>query len=112
MPTDAQGQASVTWTLGTTAEENVLSATVAGLTPVVFSAQAGAAQPASLQKVAGDGQTGAAGSVLADSLAVRVLDSYGNGVPGVTVSFFSFAGTPSAGNVDTNAQGSRKWRSR
>jgi hypothetical protein len=108
VPTDAQGQASVAWTLGTTAQENVLSATVPGLTPVLFSAQAGAAQPASLQKVAGDGQTGAVGSVLADSLAVRVLDAYGNGVPGVAVSFFSFAGTPSAGNVNTNAQGFAK----
>jgi hypothetical protein len=64
--------------------------------------------PASLQKVAGDGQTGAVGSVLADSLAVRVLDSHGKGVPGVEVSFVSFAGTPTAGDVRTNAQGFSK----
>jgi hypothetical protein len=61
--------------------------------------------PTSLQKAAGDGQTGAVGAVLADSLAVRVLNASGSGVPGVEVSFFGFAGTASPEDVFTDAQG-------
>ena len=103
--TDAQGHASVAWTMGTAARENLVSATAAGLAPVEFRARAAAAQPVTLEKLGGDGQTGAVGTVLRDSFAVRVLDSFGNGVPGVTVHFVSGAGTPSHNDAATDSLG-------
>lgn len=61
--------------------------------------------PASLQKAGGDAQSGPAGSALADSLGVRVLNNIGNGVAGVPVFFSTGAGEMSAGQVVTDAQG-------
>jgi len=44
-------------------------------------------QPSALQLNSGDGQQGAPGQELADSLVVKVVDSDGRAVPGVTVNF-------------------------
>ena len=40
-----------------------------------------------LQKISGDGQTGAPGEPLADPYVVKVVDSYGGAVPGAVVRF-------------------------
>jgi hypothetical protein len=106
--TDASGIATLaSWTMGTAAAENMVTATVAGLAAVEFRAQAGPAAAATLAKTAGDGQTAAAGAALLDSLAVRVTDAFGNPVSGVAVAFAATAGggSVSAATVTTNAQG-------
>ncbi|MDZ7373910.1 MAG: Ig-like domain-containing protein [candidate division KSB1 bacterium] len=55
--------------------------------PVVFRATALPDVPSRLVKVSGDGQSGLVGGVLPLPLRVRVLDRYGNPVPGCPVLF-------------------------
>lgn len=106
--TDAQGRASVdSWTLGTTAGEQVLNAsTSAGLsTTVTVTALPDA--PSSLVRVAGDGQSGQVGQALAVAPSIRVLDRFGNPVPGATVRFTTGAGdgTVAVAEAVTDADG-------
>jgi hypothetical protein len=85
---DGQGRAAVArWTLGTTAGPNTLAARVADLPMGTVAVTGTAAAPASLQSVAGQDQDGEVGAPVATSPAVRVLDGYGNPVPGVAVAF-------------------------
>src|SRR5262245_13405471 len=108
--TDASGIAALTsWTLGTTAEANTLSASADGLlgSPLSFTATgtAGAATQVALQ--AGDGQTATVQTAVAIAPAVIVRDQFNNPVAGVAV---SFAVTASDGSVTgatqtTNAAG-------
>lgn len=100
--TTSEGVAQTTWTLGTAAGPQQLEARVTngetGQTlTTTFSATARAGAPATLQKTGGDAQTGAGGSVLPTQLAVRVVDQFGNPVPGVAVTF-----TPAAGSGAVN----------
>ena len=92
--TDANGVATVgSWTLGTTAGENRLSATTASLDAVTFTATGTAGAAASLTKVlASDEQTGSANQPLPIDPAVVVADAHGNPVSGVTVTFAIAAG--------------------
>ncbi len=100
--TDADGVAMVgSWTLGTVAGTKWLTATVAGADPVTFTATAEPGPPTGLAKVRGDGQTTAVGTAVTTPPVVRVVDAYGNGVPGVAVSFTVTDGGGSA--TDTEA---------
>jgi adhesin/invasin len=91
--TNASGSAAVgSWTLGTAAGENTLTATVPGLPPVVFRATAGAGPAAALTPQAGEGQSASAGSAVAVRPAVLARDAFGNPVAGLVVTF-----TPAAG---------------
>ncbi|HEX2077358.1 MAG TPA: DVUA0089 family protein [Longimicrobium sp.] len=104
--TDAGGVAvAANWVMGTVAQENAVTASVPGVAPVVFRANAAAGEPATLEKAGGDAQSAAVGTALPDSIGVRVLDQYGNGVPGVPVNFTASGGTLSATRVATGAQG-------
>lgn len=96
-----------TWTLGTTVGQNTVTVTAAGLPPVVFNARARAGAPASLVTHAGTGQTALAGRAVAVAPAVRVLDAYGNGVPGIPVAFAASAGggTLVDGTVSSDTNG-------
>ncbi|HUF65356.1 MAG TPA: hypothetical protein VMM17_05210 [Gemmatimonadaceae bacterium] len=90
--TDGDGVATVgSWTLGTAAGSNTLTAT-AGSLSTTFTATGTAAAPANIQKTAGDGQTADAGEELPVDPAVRLTDSFGNPVAGVSVTF-----TPASG---------------
>ena len=92
--TNADGLAQERWTLGTSvADSQVVEARAvdpATGEPLVFArfvATAVAGPVAALGIQRGDGQTAAAGGQLADSLLVQATDSYGNLVPGATVSW-------------------------
>lgn len=98
--TDASGDASVEWTLGTGVGSNQLSASVPGLAVVVFTAAGRAAAPASMEAVSGDDQEGEPGSALPTPLSVRVRDEYGNPVPFEQVVFAITAG---GGTIPANA---------
>lgn len=87
----ADGLASVTWTLGTTAGAQAVVATSPGLPAANFTATAEADDPASLVIVSGNNQVASPGVTLALPLRVRVLDEFGNGVPGVAISFSTTA---------------------
>src|SRR5207249_1099296 len=93
--TNASGIASVgSWTLGTTAGTNTLTATASGLTrsPVTFTATARAAAPASIAVSAGNNQSAPAGSAVPTPPAVVLRDQFDNPVAGVAVTFAVAAG--------------------
>jgi hypothetical protein len=105
--TDATGIVKTEWVLGTAVVPNGVTATVSGLAPVTFSAQAIADTPASLEKVAGDAQHGVPGQLALDSLVVRMLDRHGNPVPAAVVDFSvtSGDGTVDPARTTTDADG-------
>ncbi len=97
-----------------TVQTLTISTGVTGLTSANFSVKAYVAAPsgpvspaASLVLVSGNNQTGAAGQPLANAFTVKVLDSSGNPVSGVSVTFSVTAGggTLSASSVLTDNQG-------
>ncbi len=87
--TAENGLAAVTFRLGRTAGRQRVRAEAAGLIPpsVDFVAEAAADAPHRLLYVSGSGQTGAPGTVLADSFLVRVTDAFSNPVAGQPVDF-------------------------
>jgi hypothetical protein len=104
--TDADGRAQTEWRLGTLFGPQGVVATHLSLS-TIFSADAVAGPPAAFVKTEGDGQTGPAGSALADSLGVRVRDARGHPVVGATVtwSVLRGGGTVSPAQATTNADG-------
>jgi hypothetical protein len=83
-----------------------LSATSGALTAATSDTFAiAAAGAATLQAVAGNEQTGAAGTTLADSIVVRVLDAFSNPVAGVQVEFTTTSGSFSPDTLVTDASG-------
>ncbi|MDH4045430.1 MAG: Ig-like domain-containing protein, partial [Gemmatimonadota bacterium] len=87
--TDAAGRASVQFTIARSFQPHVITATTARLAggSAVFNATLLFAPPATLEILAGDGQTATAGSAVAIAPQVRVLDADGLPIPGVTVTF-------------------------
>lgn len=86
--TDASGVATVgEWTLGTNAGIDTLLATSAGLEAVAFTAEATAGPATSLVVAFGDNQQASPGSPVVAPPAVIAVDSHGNGVVGITVTF-------------------------
>ena len=90
--TDANGRARSTLTLGPELGTNTVTATVAGLESVLFTATAIEQTPHSLEKVSGDSQEGPASTQLAAPLVVSVLDQDGSSLAGVSVTFSVTAG--------------------
>jgi adhesin/invasin len=100
--TDANGHATVTWTLGTVSGPNTLSLSTTGVTSTV-TATALASSPTKLVKVSVDSQTVvASGSA---SLIVRSTDQFGNPVPNVPVTWTSTGGTITPPTTTTGAAG-------
>ena len=83
------GQATVTWTLGTGAGDQTLAVSSGTLvnSPIFFTATASAGAPANMVIQAGDGQIGVVGNAVAAAPAVKVTDTFANPVGGVTVMF-------------------------
>src|SRR3989475_1509211 len=109
-PTDGSGLTPVQWTLGTTpGQQQLVQASLAGtsVSPATFSATATAGPPASATKLVGDNQTAATNNPVSTPPSVQVSDSYGDHVPGVTVTFAATAGggTVSGGATQTDANG-------
>jgi hypothetical protein len=114
--TNASGEASTSWTLGTTAGQNTLEASVPSqpaLPILVFRATGQQGPVVTLGVVSGDKQTGDIGQPLASPLVVRALDQFGNPVPGVYVTFGSYTGTgtanPSATLTNASGEASTNW---
>lgn len=107
------GRVSATWTLGTVAGAQALTAAADGLTPVAFSAQAAPGSAAEVRAAAGAGQAGTVGQSLANPLVAEVVDAFGNPVPGATVTFAPAAGsgtvTPSSGESGADGRLSTSW---
>ena len=105
--TGADGKATVTYTLSTASGDQVVQARAnpSSLLTTTFTAKAMPEAAVALVLANGDGQRGEVSTVLADSLAVRAVDQFGNGVAGVGVSWEADAGSVSAGSVTTGADG-------
>jgi hypothetical protein len=98
--TDAQGQASAVWTLGTRAGTYEVVASISGAQQTVtFTARANPGPAAILSKLAGDNQYGFHGSKLDTMIAVLVRDQYGNPVKGHPVLFET---DPDHGTADSS----------
>lgn len=84
--TGATGVATVgSWTLGPSAGANSLTARSGGLADVVFSATGVPGSARTIALSSGSGQADTVAATLAQPYVVRVTDSLGNGVSGVTV---------------------------
>jgi len=79
--------AAGSWTLGTTSGANSLTATVTGLTPVAFTATGTAGPAFAVATFAGNNQSQQVAALLDVAPSVKVTDSYGNGVPSISVTF-------------------------
>jgi len=106
--TNSSGIATVgSWTLGTTAGTNSLTASTGALSAVTFTATGTAGAAASLTKSAGDNQTGSPGAAVAVAPAVTVKDANGNPKSGVVVTFAvaSGGGSVTGGSATSNGEG-------
>src|SRR3989454_295448 len=106
--TNAAGIATVGgWTLGTTSGANALTATLAGLTPVTFTATGLAGAATQIVQLAGDGQSAIVNTILPTAAAVIVRDQFNNPVPGAPVLFApaSGGGSVTGGSAVTDTAG-------
>ncbi len=110
--TDAAGRARAVWTLGTAQGTETVTATVAAVAPVTFSATALGAGVASLRVASGDVQTASAGSLAAQPLVVQALDAKGAAVSGAPVTFAAITGGGTLSKLvdTTDAQGLARTR--
>jgi hypothetical protein len=92
--TNANGEADITdWAFATSSGPNVLTLS-AGNATLSFTANLAPADPVQLLVADGDGQSAFAGATL-NAIHARVVDRYGNGVPGEAVSFTVTSGNGS-----------------
>jgi hypothetical protein len=108
--TGADGRATVNYTLGTSSGDQIVEARAKPVVPsssltTTFTATAMPEAAVALVLAGGDAQRGEVSTVLADSLAVRAVDRFGNGVAGVEVSWEAVGGSVSAASVTTGADG-------
>ena len=75
------------WTIGRAIGQQIVTATATGSNPAVFSVNALAGPAADLLRVVGDNQAGVANINVGTPPGVRVVDSYGNPVGTVPVTF-------------------------
>lgn len=108
------GRASSLWVLGGAAgAQEAGASTFTSSASVSFSATAAAAAADSLIVVSGDGQQGTVGQPLGDSVVVKVVDAFGNGVSGWNVAFAAndagASASPTAVNTDAAGLAATEW---
>src|SRR3984893_15920434 len=104
--TDANGNASTTYTVPQKAGTYTLTISGTGFGNVTATATATPAAAVKIIAYGGAKQTGAAGSNLANPIIVQAQDTYKNGVPGVTINFTANKGAvPNPSSVVTDANG-------
>jgi hypothetical protein len=84
---DGEGKASTTWTLGSTASAQQLTARSGTAMPVTFTATARSGGVARLEVISGDGRDGTVGLPLEEPIVVRAVDALGNAVGDIHVSW-------------------------
>ena len=120
--TNDAGEARERWTLGTSTAaadsqrvevRAVDAASGEALVFATFRATAKPDVPAGAPPVGPASRTGAAGTVLADSLALRVADKYGNPVPGIDVAWAVASGggsvSPATSRTDASGVAKARW---
>jgi hypothetical protein len=109
--TDAAGHAAVHYILSTTAGDQMVEAR-APIVPetnalTTFRVIAQPESPESLAAAGGDGQTAQVSTVLPESLAVKAVDRFGNGVPGIEVTWQATGGGELTPRIDTTGADGR-----
>lgn len=105
--TDANGTISTTYILPTKIGAYSITASATNFGPALFSETATAGPPASLARLGGAAQSTMVTTTFAQPLVASVKDKYGNGVPGVPVTFADGGkgGTFSVNPVITDSKG-------
>src|SRR6266852_1301330 len=104
--TDANGNASTTYTVPQKAGTYTLTVSGTGFGNVTTTATATPGAATRIIAWSGGNQTGAAGSYLANPIIAQAQDAYKNGVPGVTINFTANKGAvPKPSSVVTDANG-------
>jgi hypothetical protein len=108
--TDSDGKATVRYTLATVSGEQVIEARAKPAVPTTalattFSQIAESEVATELIMAGGDGQTAEVRTALRDSLAVKAVDRFGNGVAGVEVIWGAAEGAVSPATAVTGADG-------
>ena len=107
-PTDNSGVATAKYTAGTTSGPKIIAAGVDGAqgSPVQFTLTVSPGAPKRLVKAGGDAQTAGPSTPLIQPLKAEVVDTFGNAVPGVVVSFAVQSGggfvTPTTATTGAN----------
>jgi len=102
--TDSQGLASTTYTLSKTAKTVTVTASSPVLAKVTFTETGTPGSPRWVLVQSGNQQNAPVTTMLPLPLVVKVSDSYGNGISGITVNLSAgtFGGTLSASSAVTN----------
>jgi hypothetical protein len=108
--TDRRGEATTQWTLGTVAGTHTLTIAPRGLDATTLAATAVAGPPRAIAAVGGNEQSRTVATEVPDSLAVRVVDEYGNPVGGATVTWAATNGSVSPATVTTGTAGEARTR--
>ena len=108
--TGADGQAAIQYTLPTASGPQTIQARATPVTPTTsltatFSAIAEPEQATTLLLLGGDKREAEVQTALPESLVVRAVDRFGNGVPGVNVTWSASEGSVSPEVVITDADG-------
>lgn len=101
--TDAAGHAETVYTPGTAPGAAHVVATVNGLASVDFTITLMAGPPTALQKFGADSPAAVVGSTLA--LSVKLVDKFGNAIPGGTVTWSAVDGKVSVATSTTDNGG-------
>lgn len=113
--TGGNGEAATQRTLGSTSGQKSATATVSGVngSPVTFVHTANAGGPVALLKIAGDGNSAPAGTFLAESVKVQLVDAANNGVAGRQVAFAPSPGSgtaaPTSVTTDFSGFAAARW---
>ena len=111
--TDAEGHARARWVLGSVSGPQAAVARVVGVETleVTFTATVGAAGASRIETVSGGDQAAPVGTELPDPLIVRVVDGFGNGVEGATVSWSADEGSvsPTESVTGQDGQAAASW---
>ena len=112
---DSDGWVVTRWRMGETPGPQRAQALLpeGEIEPVELTATADVRSIARIEVVSGDSQSGEAGQALSDPIAIRVLDSGGEGVPGRTVRFQVSEGngevSPSSAVTDASGTARTTW---
>ena len=104
--TDANGNASITYTVPQKSGTYNLTMSGTGFGTATTTATAAAAAAIRIISYGGAKQTGTEGSILPNPIVAQAQDTYKNGVPGVTINFTANnGGVPNPSSVVTDANG-------
>lgn len=111
--TNANGEASTSWRLGTVAGTQSVTASASGVPSASFSATATAGAASQLSIASGNDQVGGATQALPLPVVMMVTDAWGNAVAGTTVTFAVTSGggsiAPATTTTDAAGRAAGNW---